>query len=63
MVHRDDSYRRVNVRDRVAGTVFDDRKILTAGSLIKDEQIVVFEKIDVFAHQPGIIAPFDRHGA
>ena len=30
MVNRDDGYRRVSVRDRVGGTVFDDRKVITA---------------------------------
>ena len=29
----------------------------------EDEEIVAFQKIDVFAHQPGMIAPLDRDGA
>ena len=49
--------------DRVGGTVFDHRKVITAGSLIENEEIVMFQKLDVFAHQPRMIAPFDRDGA
>ena len=63
VVHRDDGYRRLSVCDRVGGTILDDRKVIAAGSLIEDEEIVTFQKIDVFAHHPGMIAPFDRDGA
>ena len=49
MVHRDDGYWRLSARDRVGGTVFDDGKVITAGSLIEDEEIVTFQKINVFA--------------
>ena len=60
MVHRIDSYRRLTVCDRVSGTVLDDRKVIAAASLIEDEEIVPFQKIDVLAHQPRMIAAFDR---
>ena len=63
VVHRDDGNGRLSLSDGKAWTVFDDRKVVTAGSLIEDEEIVALEKIDVFAHQPGMIAPFDRDGA
>ena len=63
MVHRDDSYRRLSMCDGVGGTVLDDRQVITAGSLIEDEEIVMFQKIGVFAHQPGMPAPFHRNGA
>src|SRR5664279_3661718 len=63
MVHRDDRYPRLSVCDHVGGTVLDDRKVIAAGSLIEDKEIVAFQKIDVFAHQPRMIAPFDRDGA
>ena len=63
VVNRDDGYRRLSVYDRVGGTVLDRRKVITAGSLIEDEEIVAFQIIDVFTHQPRMIAPFDRDGA
>ena len=63
MIHRDNGYRRLSVCDCVGGTVFDDRKVSTAASLIEDEEIVAFQQNDVFAHQPRMIAPFDRDGA
>jgi hypothetical protein len=63
MVHRDDGYRRLSVCDHVGGTVFDDRKVIATGTLIEDEEVVAFQKIDVFTHQPRMIAPLDRDGA
>jgi len=60
MIHRYDRYRRPNVCNRVGGTIFDDREVITTGSLIEDEEIVALQKFDVFAHQPRMIAPFDR---
>jgi hypothetical protein len=44
-------------------TVLDGRQIVAALPLVEDEQVVPFEEIDVFPHEPGMIAPFDRDGA
>src|SRR5690242_948844 len=54
MVHRNDSYWKGSVRDCVGRAVFNHRKVPAAGSLVENEEIVPLQKIDVFAHQPGI---------
>ena len=60
MVHGDDGYRGLSVSDRISRAIPDHGKVITASALIEDEQIVALQKIYVLAHEPRMIAPFDR---
>jgi len=62
MIDRDDGDGGFGVGDGKSRAVFDGRQVIAAGTLIEDQQIMPFQEIDVFTHQPGVIATFDRDG-